>query len=554
MINSLKIKKGEKLENILLNSGYVSKEDLDRCLQLAGTRKVPLEDVLVTDGIITLDILGQAIAESYGVEYADLNTNTPDKERVLKIPEEIAKKYRVVLFDEKPKTVIVSTDDPSVPGLIEVLKKNFEGKKVVVAYSLSADIDASLVNYRQTLDTRFGNIVLKNKKVAPEILEQIFQDAMSFRASDIHFEPQDEDNVRIRFRVDGILHEAGSVTKEYYENILNRIKIQSNLKIDEHLVVQDGALRFVATNGSFVDMRVSIIPTVNGEKVSIRILSAYISSLALSDLGLNADAEEKVGKALKKPFGMILVSGPTGSGKTTSNYSFLRILNKVDTNITTIEDPVEYKIAGANQIQVNNDTGLTFARGLRSIVRQDPNVIFVGEIRDQETAEIAVNAALTGHLLFSTFHANDAASSIPRLLNMGIEPFLLASTLEMLIAQRLVRRICQSCRYSYEEKMSEINNKMDNAEKYFGKNSTVTLYKGKGCQVCGGLGYSGRVALFEAMPITDTIRDLILTNPSSIQISQEAKKEGMMSLFEDGIEKVKSGITSLDELIRVIAP
>jgi type II secretory ATPase GspE/PulE/Tfp pilus assembly ATPase PilB-like protein len=349
-----------------------------------------------------------------------------------------------------------------------------------------------------------------------------------------------------------MLRLAGSVTMEYYENVLNRIKIQSNLRTDEHFSPQDGAIRFINKDSS-VDLRVSIAPTLDGEKVVIRILAEYVKGLTFVDLGFSDYHIKLIEEASKKPFGMILVSGPTGSGKTTSLYALIKKLNTPEVNVTTIEDPVEYRMFGANQIQVNQKTNLTFAKGLRAIVRQDPNVILVGEIRDGETAETAVNAALTGHLLLSTFHANDAATSIPRLLEMNIEPFLLASTLELIIAQRLVRRVCESCRYGYKEKISAMKETFPQAKDYFA-GTEITLYKGKGCSTCNGTGYKGRTAIVEMINVTRAIKELINNKPSSEEVWKLAKAEGAKSLFADGIEKVKMGVTTLEEVIRVASP
>ncbi|MFZ2881813.1 MAG: GspE/PulE family protein, partial [Candidatus Moraniibacteriota bacterium] len=358
------------------------------------------------------------------------------------------------------------------------------------------------------------------------------EDALILNASDIHFEPQ-VDIVVIRFRVDGVLQEVGRIPKTYYDNMLNRIKVQANLRTDEHASAQDGAIHYENAENT-ADIRVSMVPILDGEKVVMRILSKYVRGFNLSSLGLSAENERILNEAVKKPFGMILVVGPTGSGKTTTLYSLIRMLNRTEVNIATIEDPVEYKIQGINQIQVNKETNLTFSQGLRSIVRQDPDIILVGEIRDDETVEISVNAALTGHLLFSTFHANDAETAIPRLLDMKIEPFLLASTIELIIAQRLVRRICENCRYSYLEKKQ-------------------TFYKGKGCDVCNNTGYKGRIAIFEFIQVTQEMQDLVLKHPSSNEIWKLAKKQGSKTLFEDGMEKVKNGTTTLEELRRVAA-
>ena len=300
-------------------------------------------------------------------------------------------------------------------------------------------------------------------------------------------------------------------------------------------------------------MRVSVIPVLDGEKITIRLLAEYVKGFTFSDLGVSGKDQEVFMSAAKKPFGMILVTGPTGSGKTTTLYALLKMLNNPAVNITTIEDPVEYKIPGVNSIQVNPQTNLTFAKGLRSIVRQDPDIILVGEIRDLETAEIAVNAALTGHLLFSTFHANDAATAIPRLLDMGVEPFLMASTLELVIAQRLVRKICDQCRVSFTPKAEELDKTFPDTKKFFPK-SLPTLYKGKGCKNCGNTGYKGRTAIFEFIEVRGEMRELILKRPSTQEIQELARKNGSLSLFDDGLEKVKNGITTIEELLRVAMP
>lgn len=537
-----------KLKEILFRGNYITEADIEKAEADAKAKHASLADYLLGKGLITKDLLGQAIAESFQVPYADLNSNQPSREQVLKIPEDIAKKFRAVLFSVDEKKTTVATDAPSARGLTVALKKIFPQRKITIAYGLSEDIDTIFSYYRKPLATRFTKILEKQKRVAPEILDEIFSDAFSYHASDIHFEPQRKEVV-VRFRVDGVLQEAGRIAKEYYENILNRIKVTSGLRIDEHFAAQDGSMHYQKEDTVF-DLRTSIVPTVEGEKAVLRILASYIKGLALSDLGLSPEDQNAFEQTAQKPFGMLLVTGPTGSGKTTTLYALLKLLNKPDVNITTIEDPVEYKMLGVNQIQVNPQTNLTFAKGLRSIVRQDPDTILVGEIRDEETAEIAVNAALTGHLLLSTFHANDAATAVPRLLDMGVEPFLLASTLEFLVAQRLVRKICEQCRYSIDVSQKDIAAKHKGAEEFF-DGKTVTLYQGKGCDGCGGTGYKGRTAIFELIRITKEIQELILKNPSSTEVWQLARKQGAKTMFEDGIEKVKRGVTTLEELQRV---
>ncbi len=541
----------QKLKEILTREDYVTAENLKAAEKFAADRHTSLVEYLLNQNLITKDLLGQAIAESFGVVYADLNSKQPTAEQVTIIPEELARKYHVVIFSEDAQGIIIATDDPKQSEAQTELESMFPGKKITFHYSLTDDIENQFVHYRKSLDARFVTIIKSQRRVAPEIIDEIIEDSLLMQASDIHFEPEEKE-VIIRFRIDGVLREAGRISKEYYDNILNRIKVQAHLRIDEHFAIQDGAIRY-NKNKKEADLRVSIAPTVDGEKVVMRILAQYVRSFTLADLGLSEAHQVMLETAAKKPFGMILVTGPTGSGKTTTLYALLKILNRPEVNITSIEDPVEYKMKGVNQIQVNPNTEITFAKGLRSIVRQDPNIILVGEIRDQETAEIAVNAALTGHLLLSTFHANDASTALPRLLNMGIEPFLLASTLELVIAQRLVRRICENCRYSYTAPPSEIKALLSDPKRYFPKKE-ITLYKGKGCNSCADTGYRGRIAVFEFITITPGMEDLILKSPSTKEIWELAQKQKAVSLFEDGIEKVKNGVTTLEELLRIAQP
>jgi len=472
---------------------------------------------------------------------------------VLLIPEDIAKKFRVVFFSQNKDEVVVATDEPNNPLLQAEIEKIFPKKEIKITFALTDDIDANFVNYQQGLKTQFSKIIETKGRIAPEILDQIFEDALLLKTSDIHCEPQ-ENRVAIRFRIDGILHDAGELPKEYYENIVNRLKVQAKLRIDEHYSAQDGAIRFTSKNYPHpVDLRVSIVPTLNGEKIAIRVLSSYVRDLTLSDIGLPLDLQNQISKSSKKPFGMILVTGPTGSGKTTTLYSIIKVINTQKINITTIEDPVEYKIDGVNQIQVNPQANLTFAKGLRAITRQDPNVVLVGEIRDLETADIAVNAALTGHLLLSTFHANNAATAIPRFIDMGVEPFLVGSTIELVIAQRLVRRICDSCKESENFTKAKIDKFGKDVSSYF-EGKSFTFYKGKGCEACSHTGYRGRIGVFEFLTTSPELQDLISKSPSTKEVTDLVRSQGFKSMFEDGVEKVKDGHTTLEELLRVIVP
>jgi type IV pilus assembly protein PilB len=542
------------IKELLIAGSYISEDDAKKAEESATKDAIGFVDALLRDGVVNSDIVGQATAESFKVPYADLNSAAISADQVRKIDEETAKKLRIVLFNEDTEDeVTVTTDNPLQEGLAKELGTYFKGKKVAITYSLPEDIDSFFMFYEKPLDTRFSKIIAESDRVAPEILEEIFDDAITYKASDIHFEPQAKVIV-IRFRVDGVLHEAGRLPKEYYENVINRIKVKSALRIDEHYAAQDGSLHYDSKLGVSVDMRTSIIPIVEGEKVVLRVLGSYVQGLTFNDLGLTPRNQELLREAADKPFGMILVVGPTGSGKTTTLYSLLKMLNTPDTNITTIEDPVEYKVQGLNQIQVNQQTGLTFVRGLRAIVRQDPDIILVGEIRDLETVEISVNAALTGHLLLSTFHANDAATAIPRLLDMGTEPFLLSSTMNLIIAQRLVRKICDHCKMSVVKKPSDFDTpQLKGVMKYL-PTKNLTLYEGKKCEVCGFTGYKGRTSIYEVIKITPTLQELIVTRPSAQQIWDLARKEGAMSVFEDGLEKVKNGVTSIEELVRIAPP
>ncbi len=539
------------LKDILLKGNYATLENISRAEEKALKSNTGLRETLIKEGLVAKSILGQAIAETLKVPYADLSANQPPKEQILKIPQNLAEKYRAILFREDKQGAVLATDNPDQSDIITKIQPIFPGKKVTLAYSLPEDLEESFVNYRQNLETRFIKIIKEQKQVAPGIIEEILEDALAYHASDIHFEPTDKD-VNVRFRIDGLLWEMGKIPKDYYGNILNRIKVQAHLRIDEHFSAQDGAIRYVR-QGKAVDLRISIVPTLDGEKIAIRILAEYVRGFTLSDLGLAEIDQKIILNSAKKPFGMILVTGPTGSGKTTTLYSLIKILNRPEIHIITIEDPVEYKILGINQIQVNRQTDLTFSKGLPSILRQDPDVILVGEIRGPDTATIAVNAALTGHLLLSTFHANNAATAIPRLIDMGVEPFLVASTLELIVAQRLVRKTCENCRMSATYGEEEIKAMVPNYTAYFQK-FPATFYRGKGCDLCGGSGYKGRTAIFEFIPITKEIQDLIVKEPSSKQIIEASRGQGNHSLFEDGFKKVQQGITTLEELLRVASP
>lgn len=538
-----------EIKQILLDESYVTPDVMVRAEAYAKSHNAGLIDTLLRQEIITENLLGQAIAEHLGIPFVDLAANPPRPEVVLVLPEKIAREFHVVLIKENKASCVVATDKLLNETATSKIGQALNNKKIILNYAHPEEISQIIGLYRPKLETRFAEIIAKSELVAPEILDQILADASLLRSSDIHFEPQ-EDIVVIRFRLDGVLHEVGRLKKQHYETIVNRIKVEARLRIDEHQETQDGAVRY--QKGEIAaDLRVSIVPTLKGETVVIRILGQYVRNFSLADLGLNQEAEKMLLEAAKKPFGMILATGPTGSGKTTMLYTLVRLLNDVSVNITTIEDPVEYYIPGLNQIQVNPVTNLTFAKGLRSIARQDPDIILVGEIRDLETADISVNAALTGHLLLSTFHANDAASSIPRLIDMGIEPFLLASTLELVISQRLVRKICESCKVSETIGVSALEGVVPGISKTL-KTKNITLYKGKGCNACSQTGFKGRLGVYQFIKNSLELQDLISQKPSAKQIWELARSQGSRTLFEDGIEKVIAGVTTLAELRRVV--
>lgn len=382
------------------------------------------------------------------------------------------------------------------------------------------------------------------------LVDSLIEHAQSLRASDVHLDPS-EKGVRVRFRIDGVLQDAYLCPKEIHGEIISRIKVLGGLRTDEHQAAQDGRFRLKLEGAGAVDVRVSIIPTYHGENAVLRLLSDKTDDLSLETLGFSHRDRQKILRALKKPSGMILATGPTGSGKTTTLYTLIKNLASNEVSIITIEDPIEYAMEGIEQIQVNARTGLTFANGLRSILRQDPNVIMVGEIRDSETAGIAVNTALTGHLLLSTLHTNDAATTLPRLLDMGIEPFLVASTVNIAIAQRLVRKVCPDCKVQKTLTTVEQKSLAEVIPANLNFNYKV-LHYGKGCAACNESGYRGRIGISEVLVVDNEIRDAILRKASSSELKQLARKNGMTTMIEDGCHKAEHGLTTIEEVLRVI--
>jgi type II secretory ATPase GspE/PulE/Tfp pilus assembly ATPase PilB-like protein len=422
---------------------------------------------------------------------------------------------------------------------------------VTTYLATNQDISNALRVYRKDLQNTFDQLIKTSEVPMSKIVDLLISDAAQDKASDVHIEPQEKDSL-VRFRIDGILHDVLSLPKGLHDQIITRIKILSRLRTDEHLSPQDGKMR-ISLEDEDIDVRVSILPVTEGEKAVLRLLSSKFRKFSLVDLGMNEKDLQKVTAAFSKSYGMVLSTGPTGSGKTTSIYAIVKLLNTREKNITTIEDPAEYRIQGVNQINVNVKTNLTFASGLRSILRQDPNIIFVGEIRDSETAGIAVNASLTGHLVLSTLHTNDAATALPRLIDMNVEPFLVASTVNVIFAQRLVRKICEICKGTRTITREDLlKNLPSNAvSKHMGNKNSITIYQGAGCKICHMTGYSGRIGVFEVLEVTKSIRDLITRRQDADIITQGAINEGMTTMLDDGLDKVLQGLTTIEEVLRV---
>ncbi|MEN2994930.1 MAG: type IV-A pilus assembly ATPase PilB [Thermodesulfovibrio sp.] len=556
------------LGQYLIKKGIITEEQLLNALQVHKAEGIKIGTALIKLGYITEDQLVHALSDIYGYPLVNLSNTEIDMNAFKLIPEEVIKKYKIVPFAKTGNTIKVAICEPLNTG-VDYIKFLLSGFNVKIYLTKDSEIlkiidrFISFTNVIQTeetvtelvesalTDTAYAEATEEKeeqiKVEAPiiKLVNKIIIDALKMRASDIHIEPN-EKGVNIRYRIDGILHNILNLPNKIKSSLTTRLKIMSHLDISEKRLPQDGRIRLKITDKE-VDFRVSTIPTIHGEKIVLRILEKESIQLDLTKLGFEEISLKFFIEALEKPYGMILVTGPTGSGKTTTLYSALMKLNRPEVNIMTVEDPVEYSFPGINQVQVKEEIGLTFASALRAFLRQDPDIIMVGEIRDFETAEIAVKAALTGHLVLSTLHTNDAASTITRLINMGIEPFLISSSLILIIAQRLVRKLCFYCkkeeRYTKETliKLGFPEDKIEN----------IKIYGPQGCPKCNNTGYSGRIALYEVMPIKDEIRELILTGAPATEIKKEAVKLGMITLRQSGIYKIMQGITSVDEVIRI---
>ncbi|MBN1779248.1 MAG: type II/IV secretion system protein [Candidatus Buchananbacteria bacterium] len=551
----------QQLKLLVQDLDLIPVEKLEDAYQEAEREKKPLASVLVGKDLISDSNIGRVIADYMEFEFVDLEQTPIDEEAMAIIPELMAKKQKVIPFGRNQDGVKVAMVNPGNLNIINLIEKKI-GQDVLPYYTTEQSLESALTKYQKGIQAEFSQIIKENINEAKagaraedlpvvKIVDTIVQYAYENKASDIHIEPTDEGTL-IRFRLDGILHDIITLPKDIHDLVVTRIKILSKLRTDEHRSAQDGKFQMKIENERF-DLRVSIIPIVEGEKVVIRLLSSKSRQFGLEDLGMSTADMIKLKKEYTKPWGMVVVTGPTGAGKTTTLYSIIKILNRREVNISTVEDPVEYDLDGINQIQVNPKANLTFANGLRSILRQDPDIIMVGEIRDQETADLAISAAMTGHLVLTTLHTNDAPTALPRLLKMGGEPFLLASTINIVMAQRLVRKICKHCIVSETTNPTELKKKFSASlvDQYFGtEEKTIRIYHGKGCSVCGNTGYHGRLGIFEVMPITETLRELIMQRVDADQIRDQAKKEGMKTMIEDGISKVLAGLTTIEEVLR----
>ncbi len=555
----------EFFRKILVEPGYLTAEVFTALVQEAQARHCPISDIVVDRGIMRDDQLGQLIANALHVPFVNLRQEKIDQKALNKVPEIVARAKKAIAFAVAADTVKVGLCDPSDLEIRHFIAKLF-GLPVSAYYITERDFREQLANYKSSLRQVVYRLLakLKNRQLSgPErdqltaqVIDSLIEYGYTNKASDIHLEPL-ADKVIVRFRIDGVMHNVAELPKYLLAPMLSRIKVLAKMRIDEHFSAQDGKFQFWA-QGEKIDVRVSIVPVTTGENAVMRLLSARSRRLNLADIGLNDKDLAKVKNALKNAFGMILATGPTGCGKTSTVYSLLKILNRKEVHISTIEDPVEYDIEGISQIQVNPRTNLSFANGLKAIVRQDPDIIMVGEIRDKETANIAVNSAMTGHLVISTMHANDAPTTFIRLIDMGIEPFLVASTLKLVIAQRLVRRICQKCLVSYRpgpEEKDIISHHPELKEilaaKGYGDLDKIRLYKGEGCKVCAQTGYQGRIGIFEVLEMNEDIKKAIISRSSASQILAIARRHGLTTILADGIDKVFSGITTLAEVLRV---
>ncbi|MFA5076074.1 MAG: ATPase, T2SS/T4P/T4SS family [Patescibacteria group bacterium] len=553
-----------ELSDILVKDKLLTKRQVAEYLDNAGRAEASLQQYLIAENILERVKIGQAVAQALNVKYIDLNKIEIKPELFQSVSEFVAKKNKVVAFNHDQEGLHIAMANPTDQEFISNFQKKSEDK-LVIYYAEEESIDDILNKYHFSNNEEFNLLIQQIISSGEEtsraedlpiikIVDKMLHFGYTSKSSDIHIEPY-EDKTVIRFRIDGMLHDILIIPMHLHELIVTRIKILARLRTDEHRAAQDGKLKF-SYGDEKVDVRVSIVPIVHGEKVVMRLLSEKARQYELEKLGFGPKYLEMINKNIKRPWGMILATGPTGCGKTTTLYAIIQKLNKREVNIATIEDPVEYDMEGVNQIQVNPKTNLTFSAGLRSLVRQDPDIIMVGEIRDEETAKIAINSAMTGHLVLSTLHTNDSATTLPRLIDMGIQPFLVASTVNIAIGQRLVRRICVECKYKaqIDDQVVELVKKElspDTIKKYKLDDKKTIIYYGKGCEACQYTGFKGRVGIYEVLEMNDQIKELIMNQANSDAIKAKAIEQGMVTMIEDGIAKVLDGQTTINEILRV---
>ena len=549
---------GRFITDVLIELGYATKEQVDLAIsESPGAGRSP-EEILLEKSLINSDQLSRAVAERYGLDYIDLNTYQVDMAAANQVTVTSARRSRAIPVGHVDKdTLLLAVADPANVLAVDDIQMA-TGQACRVAVASPDDIEA-LIARLDTLSTAVTEAIDESDEEAEEeltdlrasaedapVIKLVFSilgQAANERASDIHFEPGEED-LRVRFRVDGVLREAARVPKKMVSGVVSRLKIMSEMDIAEKRVPQDGRVS-VNLEDRRVDLRITTLPTQKGEGAAIRILDKSNTVYTLDDLGLDGTGRERFSTAYHKPYGAVLVTGPTGSGKSTTLYAALQEVNSVEKNIITIEDPVEYQLGGINQINVNRRAGLTFATGLRSILRADPDVIMVGEIRDAETARIAIEAALTGHMVLSTLHTNDAPGAVTRLAKMGIESFLTASAVDCVVAQRLARKLCPQCKHKATVSASVLE------QSGFQVEGDLELYEAVGCARCTNSGYRGRLGIFSVMVMSEQIKDMAVSLVPESEIAQVARREGMKTLREDGLEKVLAGLTSIEEVTRV---
>jgi type IV pilus assembly protein PilB len=546
-----------RIGEVIVTLGFAEAEVVEAAVEMARDRGEPTGRVLLDTGVLTPDQLAHAVAERFGLDYVDLSIFKADMGAASLVSPAAARRYQAVpvaYLDER--TILLAMADPTNILAVDDIAM-MTGLEVHRAVTSREDIDTLLGQLNRideaiqeaaedTVPETFEVTDLRETaEDAPviKLVHSIIADAVQRGASDIHFDPAERET-RVRFRVDGVVQDSTTVPRRMVPGVVSRVKIMSELDISESRRPQDGRMG-LKVDGRQVDIRVLTMPTVDGESVVMRILDKESVVMDLDALGMAEDQRARFGKAIGRSYGAVLVTGPTGSGKTTTLYAALKQLNTPDKTLITIEDPVEYHLDGVKQVQVNTKVNLTFATGLRSMLRADPNIIMVGEIRDRDTAQIAVEAALTGHLVFSTLHTNDAPTAITRLVEMGIEPFLVASSIEAVVAQRLARTLCTFCRA--ETKVS----KATLTGHGFHVGTGITAYEAVGCRRCGGSGYKGRTGLYETMPMTDEIRSLVIQRASAAAVGEVAIEQGMRRLRDDGLDKVKHGVTTIEEVVRV---